>query len=196
MVPLCLLAAAIAAPLIHLVYGSKYLPLVIPLQILLMSQAFSCTGAVNSCLLYGTEKQGFIVRWGTLIAILNIVLDLILIPKLGALGAAVANCTAQVAGVFTGNFYAVRYIHVSFPWKSTATVYSAALIAVAPAAYLARRSHSGIALLIGSVVIGAGIYIGLLMAARELGKRDLDMLKGALLAKALPSEPFQAVEPA
>jgi O-antigen/teichoic acid export membrane protein len=191
MVPLSLLAAAIARPLVHLLYGLKYMPSVLPLQILLICQAFTSIGMVSSPLVMGTEKQGFIAKYGTLIAVLNIALDIILIPKFGALGAAGANCAAQFAGVLGGTFYTVRYIGVRFPWRATVAIYSATVIALAPAAYLANLTHSGIVALVGCVAVGSVLYPGMLVLFGELGKRDLNILKTALLSKVYAPKPLE-----
>jgi O-antigen/teichoic acid export membrane protein len=196
MVPLCLLGVAIAKPLVQLIYGQKFLPLVLPLQLLILTQAFTSTGVVLSPLVVGTEKQSFIAKWGTVVAVLNIALDLILIPRQGALGAAVANCTAQFVGVLGGTFYTIRLVGSSFPWKTTGTIYSAAAIALAPVAYLGNRTHSGIAALVGFIAVGALLYLGLLMVAGELGRRDLLVLKQALLTKVYPPKPLEAADPA
>jgi O-antigen/teichoic acid export membrane protein len=151
---------------------------------------------VVSPLLYGTEKQSFIAKYGTAVAVLNIALDLILIPKFAALGAAAANCTAQVAGVVGGTLYVIHGFRVSFPWKSTVTIYAAGAIALAPAAYLANRAHSGIATLVGSIALAAVIYLALLVAAGQLGRQDLNVLRRALLTKARPVKSLEAVDPA
>src|SRR5262249_54081439 len=147
-------------------------------------------GVVVSPLLYGTEKQGFIAKYGTVVAVLNIALDLALIPKHGALGAAAANCAAQIAGVVGGTFYAIRHTRTSFPWKCTAVIYSAAVLGVAPVAYLGSQPGSGVVVLSGSVALGTLVYVGLLVAAGQLGRQDFEMLKGALLPRAPRPEPL------
>jgi O-antigen/teichoic acid export membrane protein len=93
----CLLAAVICRPLVELLYGSNYGAVVLPLQLLLISLAITSIGVVGSPLLVGTEKQSFIAKYGTFVAVLNVTLDFVLIPKYGALGAAIANCAAQSA---------------------------------------------------------------------------------------------------
>jgi hypothetical protein len=69
------------------------------------------------------------------------------------------------------------------------TIHSAAASAVALAAYLANRTHShlGIAGLIGSIVVGTVVYLGLLVVAGQLGRRDLDILKNSALDKGFPA---------
>jgi O-antigen/teichoic acid export membrane protein len=179
----CLLAAAICRPLVDLLYGPSYGPVVLPLQLLLVSLALTSIGVVGSPLLVGTEKQSFIAKYGTFVAVLNIVMDLLLIPHHGALGAAIANCTAQVVGVLGGTIFVIRYAKASFPWRTTATIYVAAAISAAPAAYCFSGMQSGIVIRAASVAVGALLYLGLLVFAGELGKHDLGALKEALLAK-------------
>ncbi len=169
MVPFCLLGVAVAKPAVNLIYGTSYVPLVLPLQLLLVTLAFTCVGVVGSPLLVATEKQGFLARYGTAIAILNVALDLILIPKHGALGAAGANCTAQIAGVLGGTFYVLRHVQIRFPWRTAVTIYSAAALALAPMAYFGSRPAPGIAALVLSSAVGAVLYLGLLAVRGEWG---------------------------
>jgi O-antigen/teichoic acid export membrane protein len=184
MVPLCLLGVVIATPLVELLYGPEFLPVGRPLQLLFVGLSFTSVGVVISPLLLGTENQSVIAKWGTVVAILNIALDLVLIPRYAALGASIANCTAQIAGVLGGTFFVVRYMRVALPWKSTFTIYCAALVAVAPAAYLVHQPFWGKASLLGCVSIGAVLYLGLLLVAGEFGRQDLSVVKRAFMTKA------------
>ncbi|MGB7752603.1 MAG: flippase [Candidatus Acidiferrales bacterium] len=196
MVPLCLLGVALARPLAQLIYGSQFLAVALPLQLLLVASAVTSIGVVISPLLYGIDKQSFIAKYGTAVAVLNVALDFVLIPRYGAVGAAVANSTAQIAGVLGGAFYVVRYIRIKFPWKSTIKIYLAAAGAVAPVAYLATRAHLGIAALTGCAVLGGVLYLALLTLVGELGRQDIGVLKTALLTKVYPAKPLRAADPA
>jgi O-antigen/teichoic acid export membrane protein len=188
----CLLAAAICKPLVELLYGSSYGPVVFPLQLLLVSLAVTSIGVVGSPLLVGTEKQSFIAKYGTFVAVLNIAMDIVLIPRHGALGAAVANCTAQIVGVLGGAIYVIRYARAKFPWRTTATIYVAAAVSVAPVAYCFIETHSGIALRVASVALGSVLYLLLLVFAGELDKHDFGALKEAVLTKVYSSKLVEA----
>lgn len=183
MVPLCFLGAAIAGPMVQFLYGERFLPLVVPLQILIVAQALTSIGVVQSPLIIGTGKQSIIAKWGTVVAILNIVLDLVLIPRYGALGAAVANSTSQVVGVLIGAWYVVSLIETIFPVKTIVTIYLSAGIAVAPVAYLSTQKTLGMTVLIGSILFGAVVYVALLVFAGQLGVQDLGVLKEAFLRR-------------
>jgi O-antigen/teichoic acid export membrane protein len=166
--------------------------------LLLVSLAITSIGVVGSPLLVGTEKQSFIAKYGTFVAVLNIAMDLLLIPRHGALGAAIANCTAQIVGVLGGTIYTIRYAGANFPWRTTATIYAAAALAVAPVAYCfsgnLSGTQAGIAVKIASVAIGGALYLGLLVMAGELGKHDLGALKDAVLNKVRSSKLVEAGE--
>jgi O-antigen/teichoic acid export membrane protein len=190
----CLLGAAICKPLVELLYGSSYDPVVLPLQLLLVSLAVTSIGVVCSPLLVGTEKQSFIAKYGTFVAVLNVMLDITLIPQHGALGAAIANCTAQIVGVIGGTVYVIRYAQASFPWRSTVAIYLAAAVSVAPAAYCFAQSRSGIVMRTGSVASGMILFLALLVVSGELGKRDIGALRGAFVATVCPPELVGASE--
>jgi O-antigen/teichoic acid export membrane protein len=179
----CLLTAAICGPLVKLVYGANYELVVLPLQLLLISLAITSIGVVGAPLLLGTEKQSFMAKYGTFVAILNIFLDFVLIPKHGALGAAGANCTAQIVGVLGAAFYVLRYAQAKFPWKATATIYFASAVSVAPVIYAFSGAQAGIVIRAGSIAVSGLLYLGLLVFAGELGKHDLGALKEAVLTK-------------
>jgi O-antigen/teichoic acid export membrane protein len=178
----CLLTAAICGPLVELLYGSNYSPVILPLQLLLISLAITSIGVVGSPLLVGTEKQSFIAKYGTFVAVVNVTLDFILIPRHGALGAAIANCTAQVIGVLGGTFYTIRYARTSFPWRTTATIYLASAVSVAPVLYVFSGATT-IGLRAASIVVASLGYLGLLVFAGELGKHDLSALREAVVTK-------------
>lgn len=188
----CLLAATICRPLVELLYGSSYGPVVVPLQLLLISLALTSIGVVASPLLVGTEKQSFIAKYGTFVAVLNIVMDLVLIPRHGALGAAIANCTAQIAGVIGGTIFVLRYAHASFPWRTTAKTYLAAAIAIVPVAICFSEAPAGVFLRVGSAATSIVLYLGLLVFAGELGKHDLRALKEAFVTKVYSSKFVEA----
>jgi O-antigen/teichoic acid export membrane protein len=194
MVPLCVLGIVLARPMVQLLYGLEFRPVVIPLQILILSLAFTSIGGVGSPLLVGTGKQGFIAKYGTFVAVLNLSMDIVLIPRHGALGAAVANCGAQIIGVLGGTFYVLRYVQAKFPWKTTATIYFASALSAVPVVYCFRQSGFGIPVQIGSVVVAVFIYVGVLVVARDLRMRDVLLIRSAFLTKSRPPKPASVNE--
>jgi hypothetical protein len=91
-------------------------------------------------------------------------------------------------GVIGGTVYVIRYARISFPWRTTATIYFAAAISVTPIAYCFAQSQLGFIMLAGSVATGAILYVLLLVISGEIGKGDFGVLKEAFLAKVYPPE--------
>jgi O-antigen/teichoic acid export membrane protein len=93
--PICLFGIPLAPTIIRVVYGPAFGPAAVVLQILLVSIIFSVLGQASQSALLGVESQGWLVKTGIAAAVLSIGLDLALIPRWGAIGAAVANTIVQ-----------------------------------------------------------------------------------------------------
>ena len=99
--PILVGAACIGGPLVRIMYGSQYLP-AIPVFMVVM--LFSIPKAVLTpaqTLLYSAEDMGFILKWGCVAGVINVALDIALIPSHGAVGAAWANGIAQTFAACT-----------------------------------------------------------------------------------------------
>ena len=112
--------------------------------------------AFSSMLALGSQRQAVAIRAAT--GILNLVLDVALIPSLGALGAVIATGIANFAAHLGDFVVAARRIKASYPWGFAARTGLAAAIASTPA-LLFRPDH-----LLGAVLVGA-LYLGLFGAA-------------------------------
>ncbi len=177
--PLCALGIGLSAPLIGLIYGPAYLPLVPVFRLLLASVAVTSLAYVGASVLYATEHQGFIAKCQTPIAVLNIALDLTLIPAHGAMGAAFANAGAQVLEAVILLAYAPRVVAGRFPWRAVARIYAAVALANLPVA-IALWGGAPPWSITGLAVVGLGIYVAILVAWGELGKSELKILSEAL----------------
>ena len=95
------LAVTIMAPLfISIVYGKDYLPAVAPLRIVVWYVAFSYLGVARDIWIVCERKQKYLkyLYFGS--AVLNVVLNTVLIPLLGVNGAALASLATQISTIF------------------------------------------------------------------------------------------------
>jgi O-antigen/teichoic acid export membrane protein len=175
-VPLAMFGADLSGAAVRLLYGEKFLPLVPVLQILLAGVAVATLGGVASSLIYALDKQPFMAKFGTAVAVLNILLDLLLIPRWGAMGAAIANSSAQVLAVLIGLVYAKSLLACAFPWKETLKIYTAAAVSATPAFFLAQE-QSGQAALLAATALGVVCYLSLLIILGAIGKDGLALIK-------------------
>ena len=94
------LGITIIAPLfIKIVYGEAYLPAVTPLRIVVWYVAFSYLGVARDAWMVCEKMQKYLKYIYFFSVILNIVLNAILIPFIGASGAAVASLLTQISTV-------------------------------------------------------------------------------------------------
>ncbi|MEK6590948.1 MAG: flippase [Nitrospinota bacterium] len=156
--PIGIGGAILSAPLIELVYGSEYRNAAIPAQIILVFNSFGAVSRASSAILYGTEEQGFILKWGSIIAIFNIFLNLILIPKYGATGAAIANSSAQMAGVVGGAAYVNNEFGIDYPSKSVLKIFISSIV-MGIGMYSVTSLFNGYRSLLLSISLSPFIYL-------------------------------------
>lgn len=91
---------AAAGRLVRLLYGQAYLPAAVPLQILTWYTAFSYLGVARNAWMVCENKQKYLTPIYIGAAATNVLLDALLIPALGASGAAAASLVTQIATIF------------------------------------------------------------------------------------------------
>jgi O-antigen/teichoic acid export membrane protein len=99
--PILIGLACIGGPFVRVMYGPQYLPAI---PVFIVVALLSIPRAILTpaqTLLYSAEDMGFVLKWGCAAAVINVLLDLALIPTHGALGAAWANGLAQTFAALT-----------------------------------------------------------------------------------------------
>ena len=85
-----------AKPIILILYGESYLPAAAPLRIITWYTAFSYLGVARDAWVVAKNRQKYLFRIYATSALANVVLNYLLIPSMGASGAAIASLVAQV----------------------------------------------------------------------------------------------------
>jgi|HubBroStandDraft_1064217.scaffolds.fasta_scaffold00114_24 O-antigen/teichoic acid export membrane protein len=182
--PLMLGAAAVAPAAIRLVYGPAYLPAI---PVFIIAALFAIPKVLLSPaqrLLQAGERQAQIVWVTCIFAGVNVLLDYLLVGRAGAVGAAIANGSAQLltaAGlwILCGRFFNLQ-------WRRpflVKVIASASLMAVTAASIAwALRTWYGLLL---AVVAGACVFLALLRWTRTLAQEDFQRL--LQLQRILPS---------
>ncbi|MCC4770978.1 oligosaccharide flippase family protein [Methanosarcina sp. DH2] len=103
-IPIGIGTTLLAENIILSIYGSEYTPSVIALQILIWASVLSFINYTPATYLTSTNKQRMLMILTFMGAILNVVLNFILIPLLSYNGAAIATvCTELVVGLLMIN---------------------------------------------------------------------------------------------
>jgi len=148
----------VAGPTVELVFGPEYSPAVPVVQVI---SGYVLVRAINKVTSDGLDYLGLARERAvlkTVTTFANVVLNLLLIPIYGVVGAAVAT-TATFATYTAGNVY---QLHKELPVDNTALLRDGAVVAVVTAAMtvvvmLAVPYVSGPVTLAGVVLLGGGV---------------------------------------
>lgn len=94
-----------ASLIINILYGAAYIPAVMPLRIVTWYTAFSYLGVARNAWIVCNNKQNKLKYVYGAAAISNVVLNYILIPIMGASGAALASLIAQITTTIIVPFF-------------------------------------------------------------------------------------------
>lgn len=93
------LICVLAGPLVPLIYGEEYLPAVQPLRVTVWYTAFSYLGVARNAWVVCENQQKYLKFLYLGSAVLNVVLNLLLIPHREAVGAAAASLITQISAM-------------------------------------------------------------------------------------------------
>ncbi len=172
--PVVAAGVALAGPSVALFYGPAYGGMVAVLRLLLVSGGLAAIVGAGSAVLYGMSHQRIILRLGLIIAVINVALDIAVIPRFGAIGAAIASSCAQLIGVIAGTYYLVRRLRFPLPamslFKFAGTATVAALVS---GALIDRLTLAPIAALLVGGTSFVGLYLVGLIATQSYDPEDI-----------------------
>lgn len=150
--------AILAYQMIHYLYGHDFIGAQRILQIMFLSSILTSLCEPGAAILYGYEKQSFIYKLGAVMAVINIILDIFLIKRYGALGAACCYAVTTIVGSVCGTLYTCKTMDLKYPVVSIAKIFFATVImGIAMEIILLQNSElPGFFL---SIVVGGIIYI-------------------------------------
>lgn len=101
-----------ADKIIKLLYGSGYSNSVVSLQILIWAFFIICLSTVSSSFLNATNKQAIVVIGTAIGALINVVLNFLLIPQYSFIGAAFATVITEFFGFIIYFYYTIRFLDI------------------------------------------------------------------------------------
>jgi PST family polysaccharide transporter len=116
-----------AGPIVQLLYGSAYAESATVLRIHVVSLVFVCVGVARGQYLIARNETRFSMIASLLAAALNVVLNLALIPRHGALGAAWSTLLSYAAAGWASGILARRL------WRQTGMLSRSLLVPLRPA---------------------------------------------------------------
>ncbi|RMD91122.1 MAG: flippase [Calditrichaeota bacterium] len=127
-----LLVEGFGKEIIITIYGSEYLESVLCLKILIFAVIFMFASHVLSTALIALNQEKKVIKAWTVTVLMNIVLNMVLIPSYSYLGASIATVISEIT-LFAVNYYSLFYAQqytafFSREWFRLAIPFSAGLI--------------------------------------------------------------------
>jgi O-antigen/teichoic acid export membrane protein len=181
--PLLVGLACISQPLVR-IYGQQYGPMSTTLAIVALMAIPKVLVAAPTMLLLATERQKFLIAWGCVCGAIDIGLDILLTPRFGANGAAIANGTAQAAAALGTWIYIWKSDEVDVRLRDFGRIAAAgSIMGVGVLAF--TRAVPGIAGTFLSIALGAALWM---IALRVTGAlKPGDVSRFLTLGRPLPS---------
>ncbi len=154
--------------IISFVFGKEYLPATAPFQILLLTLIADFSAVTLSAVLFAYDRQRDLIVYSAIGGILNVALDLALIPRFGMVGSSWATFGAQIAS----NAYLWRIVKKTNDFR----VFSHLKKIIAATAGMAAVTISLAALhanLFANIGVSIITYFGLLHLMREPILREI-----------------------
>lgn len=167
--PLCLSLAILARFTVRVIFSGRFDPATPLLLLITLVTLVTSLGGMGWVMTYATGRQSYDAIAGTVVAALDIALALLLVPHLGAMGAAIAGSVAQVCATIAGLLYINRKLRLPFPVSGVARFTGLALLCCAPALIAKLASHEAVAV---AAVAGGLIVYGVVVARRYWGELE------------------------
>ena len=177
--PIMIGGGVLAAPLIQHVFTSDYAPAISPFRILLVTQVITVMSIPLVSILYMKGNLRFLCGVAATTALLNIVGNLILIPRLGLVGAALSSVTTFLMGLVFELLWFRR--HMALEWEYGRYVrFLIAAIIMGYAVGVLSGFSSSLASLVGIIVLGGSVYFGVALLLRGVSVVEIRSLRRAM----------------
>ncbi len=176
--PIILILTIYANKIVVFIYGSEYSPAAVVLRILVWG--ILCVGLIYlfSNIMIGIEKESVMIKFALLGIVLAVVLNAILVPRLGTIGGAVSTTFSS------GTIAVLIYIYISRKLGISANKPSILRVAIVLCITLiVGLGIHGVDLnfVLKSILMYIG-YISLLYILKEINSKDIQVVKKLVLS--------------
>jgi O-antigen/teichoic acid export membrane protein len=173
--PMLLGLSLTSDPLIRVLYGSGFLPAIRVLQFAGVLAILKPVSYASDAMFRATGRQKMVVIWTTLGAFQNVLLDYLLIPRYGAVGAAIGSGVAVSTQVVIYLIILKASFDVPLDVKGLGKITLAGLLMAAPV-LVSNAFLPPLAAVLIDPVAGGAIFLLAIKAFRLLHETDVERL--------------------
>ena len=166
----------LAEPTIRILFGSEFYPAIVPLQILLIGSFFLSLSKICHSFIIGIGRPASYTKFMIISGIINIALNVILIPFYGLIGAAIATTSSLFLSFLLTILFVYRRVGLSFRYIPTAIVATSIMLLII---YLIRAylQIGTFGRVVAVIIIGLVVYFYSLNFLRGFDKTDKKTIK-------------------
>ena len=170
--PLGVGASLLASRIILLIYGAQYAPATVGLQVLIWAVFLSFLSHTPMYTLNSINKQRIYTYVVSLSMVLNIILNLVLIPRFSYIGASIATVATELIAFALLFTYGSRLFGNPYRFTLIMKIVSSALAMATFVIFCGKFLNLG-----WLIFIGALIYLGMMLLLRGFSKDELLLLR-------------------
>jgi len=168
-----------AEAVLRLFYSTKYLTAAPVLPILTLALSLFTIFSIMTTILNADGRPGMSLRISAFVALVDASCNVVLVPRYGMVGAALATGIAGFLGVVIGSYYVYR----RFASFARAVTLLRVTVAAASALFLVASWQVTSVDVIPKAFVFSAIYFAILILSREVGSEDWSMLRGLYSGK-------------
>ena len=177
--PITVGTTLISENIIYFFYQSEFSNSIIALQILIWAFLFISLNIVLYTLLNSINKQVLVTKATAFGAVINVILNLILIPKMSLIGASIATVITEMSLLFIYYYYASKYLY-TLPIPKI--IYKPIIAVLFMSGFVLYFRDANIFLV---VPIAAFIYFSVLFLIKGFTKNDIEMFRQIIVKKSM-----------
>lgn len=181
-IPFLLVFVLFADILIRMFFGTEYMNAVPVLQILTINSVFYALFSISAAAMLAIGRPENNVKIISFIAVLNLALNIILIPVLGIVGAALATTTGYVAAALATIIYLRKYFDISVDLKGIAKSFAGSVLMFIIVSIMKVIISTNP--WIEMIIIGAAgilFYFAFIYITNVITKEEFSLIKKAIL---------------
>jgi O-antigen/teichoic acid export membrane protein len=182
--PLAVLMFSFPDVIINLLFTSKYLGAIPVMRILSVATVFFSLTIINNAVITAIGKPEKVARMMSIIAVINLILCLILVPKYGIIGASISALISFICASIISSYQVYIRTKFKFPLLRWLLMLVLAVAMIFFISFLRAEIALGLYLKILIILFTVGIvYTSLLFAFRIISLDDIKFILQLLLKK-------------